>query len=198
MKLQTCFWNVNSKQGLAKWLYVFINLLDNIILSFRKLHHTMLSQHCWNTPFPICHPPFGGKIWYIFWYTIQPSHIFGINFGNLLFAWWEITFHYCFCLHFSYYQVGLTFLPDFWVIFLFFFLGNLYFVVFFCTSQFSSIALFIFFSYFNVGLCINEVNESFVSYLPNIYQLSFSNSVFIVYSAMQEVYYKESYVNFPF
>ena len=92
MKLQKYFWNVNAKQGLAKWFNVFINLLDNITLSFRKLHHTMLSQHCWNTHFPICHPPLGGKIWYIL--------TFSLNFGNLQLAWWQIIFHYCFCLHF--------------------------------------------------------------------------------------------------
>ena len=73
-----------------------------------------------------------------------------------------------------------------------FFLGNLYFSVPWFTSWFSSIGFFIFFSYFNFGLCINEVNESFVSYLPNIFQLSFYNSLFIMYSAMQEFYYEES------
>ena len=39
------FCSVNSKQGLAKWLHAFINLLDNVKLFFRKLHHTMLSEH---------------------------------------------------------------------------------------------------------------------------------------------------------
>jgi len=106
-----------------------------------------------------------------------------------------LLFSFAFILLPGRYDISSWFL----VIFLFF-LGNLFlffFFVFLFTSQFSSIGFFIF-SYFNFGLCINEVNESFVSCLPNISQLSFYNSVFIFYSVMQEFYYKKSYVNFPF
>ena len=75
VKLHKCFCSVNSKQGLAQWLHVFINLLDNVKVSFRKLHHTMLSQHCMSTRFPIPHPQFGGNIWDL--------STFSLNFGKL-------------------------------------------------------------------------------------------------------------------
>ena len=134
------------------------------------------------THFPILHHQFGGKIWYF--------SNFSLNFGNLhgekLYSIIVLA-----CISFITNQV-----PHFFLIFSNFFSG--YFSVFWFTSRFSSIGFFILFSYFNFGLCVNEVNESFVSYLPNIFQLSFYNSLFIVYSAMQEFYYKESYVNFPF
>ena len=43
---------------------------------------------------------------------------------------------------------------------------------------------------------VSEVNESFVSYLPNISQLSFYNSLFIFYSVMQEFYYQKKLCKF--
>ena len=103
VKLNKYFCNVNSKHGLAKWLHAFINLLDNAKLSFRKLHHTMLSQHCWNTSF------FNSSS--SIWRKILLSFIFLIELWQ--FAWWEIIFHYWFGFISFYYQSGSTFLPDF-------------------------------------------------------------------------------------
>ena len=41
-----------------------INLLDTVKLSFRKLHHFMLSQQHMSTDIPTSHPQFRGNIWY--------------------------------------------------------------------------------------------------------------------------------------
>ena len=79
MKLHKFFCNANSKQGLANWLHAFINLLDSVNLSFRKLHHFMLSENCMSTHFPTTHPQFGGNILY--------HSMLSLNFCQ--FAWWE-------------------------------------------------------------------------------------------------------------
>lgn len=56
------FINANSKHGLGNWLHAFINLLDTVKLSFRKVHHFTLSQQCMKPHFPISLPQFGGNI----------------------------------------------------------------------------------------------------------------------------------------
>ena len=91
VKLHKYFCNANSKQGLAKWLHALVSLLDIVHLSFRNLHHFMLSQFCMSTDFLIPHPQSGGNIWY--------HSKLSLNFWRC--AWWEIIFHYSFvCISF--------------------------------------------------------------------------------------------------
>ena len=139
VKLHKYFCNVNSKQDLAKWLNVVINLLDNVKLSFRKLHHTMLSQHCMSTHFPIPHPQFGGNIWYLSTFSLNFGKLHGENRIPLLF-WLEFLFITNQFKHF------LLLFGDFS---LFFF--SVICICFYCmfTSWLSSIGFFIFFFYFD-------------------------------------------------
>ena len=119
VKLHKYFCNVNSKQDLAKWLNVFINLLDNVKLSFRKLHHTMLSQHCMSTHFPIPHPQFGGNSWYLSTFSLNFDKLHGEkSYSIIVLA----------CIFF-YYQLVSTFRPVFWYFFFFYLLSNLYLFV---------------------------------------------------------------------
>ena len=139
MTLHKYFCNVNSKQDLAKWLNVFINLLDNVRLSFRKLHHTMLSQHCMSTHFPIPHPQFGGNSWYL--------STFSLNFGKLH-GEKSYSIIVLVCIYFItiWVQHFLLFFGDFSPFFF-----SVICICFYCmfTSWLSSIGSFIFFSYFD-------------------------------------------------
>ena len=145
VKLHKYFCIVNSKEGLAKWLYVFISLLDNVKLSFRKLHHTMLSQHCMSTHFPISHPQFGGTFG-----VFQLSHqtLANCMVRNLI----PLLFWLAFLLLPISFNISFCFL----VIFLFFFFWVIC-ISLYCmfTSWLPSIGFFIFFSYFDFSLCIN-------------------------------------------
>ena len=92
-----------------------INLLDTVKLSFRKLHHFMLSQQHMSTHFPTSHPQFRGNIWYY--------SMLSLNFCQ--FSWWQVIFHYCFGLHF-FLPIRFNIFSCFLVIFIFL-LSNLHF-----------------------------------------------------------------------